>query len=311
MHAPELIENRSTKDGMNGYSSEYTIIIFYKYIHVEDPETLRKSQRSLCERLNIKGRIIVAHEGINATMEGTTKNIEAYICEYLSDPRFSDTHIKRSEGTGEAFPKLSVKNRKEIVSLHLEEDFSPTEVTGTHLKPEELKEWFAEKEVGKDFYIIDMRNDYEYNIGRFQGSILPKLSNFRDVPRVLSELEDLKDKPVLTVCTFGVRCEKASGFLIKNGFTNVYQLDGGIGTYMEKFPAQEFQGSLYTFDRRITMDFDPKDKHVVVGICALCGNPSERYVNCRNQKCNKHFISCESCTADTQHCGEDCRLQST
>ena len=288
---------------------EYTIILFYKYTHISNPKKLRQEQFDLCEKLGLKGRVIVAEEGINATLEGTTENINTYLAEYLSDPRFSDTHIKRSVGTGEAFPKLSVKARKEIVSLHLEEDFSPTEVTGVHLKPEELKQWFTEKEVGKDFYIVDMRNDYEYNVGRFVGSVMPKLENFRDVPRVLNELEPLQDKPVVTVCTGGVRCEKASGFLVKNGFKNVYQLDGGIVTYMEKFPAQEFQGKLYVFDKRITMDFDPSDKHVVVGKCGKCATPSERYVNCKRPECNKHFLCCEQCSEEDgkSFCTEDCK----
>jgi|SRR3989344_2495946 len=276
---------------------EFTIILFYKYISIENPEELKKSQVDLATRLNLKGRVIVAKEGINATLEGTTENIDAYLKEFLVDPRFSDTHIKKSPGTGEAFPKLKVKIRPEIVTLGLENDFSPIEVSGKKLKPEELKRWYVE---GRDFYIVDMRNDYEYNVGRFKNSIMPKLENFRDVPRVLNELECIKDKTILTVCTGGVRCEKASGLLVKEGFKDVYQLDGGIVTYMEKFPAQEFQGSLYVFDNRITMDFDPKDKHIVVGKCDKCGVESERYVNCRNPECNKHFICCQNC-AETNY----------
>ncbi|MBA3733278.1 rhodanese-related sulfurtransferase [Patescibacteria group bacterium] len=286
---------------------EYQIILFYNYTHVEDPEELRHFQHALCKRLDLKGRVIVAKEGINATLEGKTENINAYLEEYLADSRFSNTHIKKSKGIGDAFPKLSVRNRKEIVSLNLEEDFSPTEVTGKKLKPEELKQWF---ESGKDFHIVDMRNDYEYKVGRFKDSIMPKLENFRDVPRVLGELENLKNKPVLTVCTGGVRCEKASGFLKKNGFNDVYQLDGGIVSYMEKFPGEEFQGSLYVFDKRITMSFDPEDKHVVVGNCDICNVSSERYVNCKNPRCNKHFICCRECSEEDgkSTCSMECKL---
>ena len=286
--------------------SEYTIILFYKYVTINDPEALRKLQLNLCTKLGLKGRIIVAEEGINATLEGTTENINKYLEKFLSDSRFSDTHIKKSAGTGNAFPKLKVKVRPEIVSMHLEEDFSPSEVSGKKLKPEELKQWF---DSGKSFRIVDMRNDYEYNVGRFKDSIMSNLQNFRDVPRVLNELEDLKDETVLTVCTGGVRCEKASGFLVKNGFKDVYQLDGGIVSYIEQFPAQEFQGSLYVFDSRITMDFDPADKHVVVGKCDKCKVSSERYVNCKNPECNKHFICCENCSEEDGRvfCGEECR----
>ncbi len=291
----------------------YTIILFYKYVHIDNPKKLKEDQLELCTKLSLTGRVLVAEEGINATLEGTTENIEKYLVEFLSDLRFSDTHIKRSEGTGSAFPKLKVKVRKEIVALGLENDFSPTETTGKRLSPAELKKWFSEKEVGKDFYVVDMRNDYEYNIGRFKGSVMPRLENFRDVPRVLDELEPLKDKPVVTVCTGGVRCEKASGLLVKNGFEDVYQLDGGIVSYMEKFPAEEFEGKLYVFDGRITMDFDSGtnlgDKHVVVGRCAKCELPCERYVNCKRPECNKHFICCENCAESnyTAFCDEECK----
>jgi UPF0176 protein len=268
----------------------------------------------LCQNLGLTGRVIVAHEGINATLEGTTENINKYLESYLADPRFSDTHIKKSVGTGSAFPKLSIKARKEIVSLHLEdvgeEDFSPLEVTGKRLKPEELKQWFETKEVGKDFHIIDMRNDYEHAVGYFKGSVLPKLSNFRDIPEKINEMRqkvnadngEEKEVPVLTVCTGGVRCEKASGYLVKKGFKEVYQLDGGIVSYMEKFPNQDFLGALYVFDKRIVMDYDRPDRDeagipekVIVGKCAICSTPTEHYINCTDPSCNKHFLCCESC----------------
>jgi UPF0176 protein len=289
--------------------SEYTIILFYKYIPIDNSKKLKEEQQALCEKLNLKGRVIVATEGINATLEGTNDAIEAYLKEYLSDPRFSDTHIKKSKGTGNAFPKLSVKTRKEIVTLGIDKDYNSM-ARGKRLSPEELKELFTTKEVGKDFHIVDLRNDYEFKVGRFKGSVLPKLQNFRDVPHVLSELEPLKDKPIITVCTGDVRCEKASGFLAEQGFEDVYHLDGGIVTYMEKFPAQEFEGTLYVFDGRITMDFDPKDKHVVIGKCDKCETPSERYVNCRNPRCNEHFICCEDCSEEDgkSYCSEECAL---
>ncbi len=294
---------------------KFTIILFYKYVHIENPEELRQWQFDLATKFGLKGRVIVAEEGINATMEGTTENIQKYLAEFLADSRFAGTHIKRSIGNGNTFPKLKVKVRPEIVSLHLQDDFHPSELTGAHLKPEELKKWYAEKEVGKDFFVIDMRNDYEYNVGRFEGSIMPSLENFRDVPRVLNELASLKGKTVVTVCTGGVRCEKASGFLLKNGFKDVYQLDGGIVTYMEKFPAQEFQGKLYVFDNRITMDFDSDTdlapKHVVVGICGKCSTPCERYVNCKHPECNKHFLCCENCSETNydSYCSLWCRVK--
>ncbi len=272
----------------------YKILLFYKYIHIEDPDAVAGGQRSLGERLDLKGRCIVAAEGINATFEGTTENIQEYIKELQKDERFLNIHFKLSEGTGNAFPKLSVKVRKEIVSLHLGTcDIDPNQVTGIHLKPEELHEWIKNK---KEFYIVDMRNAYEHKVGHFEGSILPPIENFRDLPKVVEQIAHLKNKTVLTVCTGGVRCEKASGFLITQGFTDVYQLDGGIVSYMEKYPNEDFQGKLYVFDSRVTMGFYTDDaNHKIVGKCDNCSDPTENYVNCDNPVCHRHFMNCEKC----------------
>src|SRR3990167_1085880 len=270
----------------------YVIVLFYKYTPIDNPLELKSEQIKLATKLGLKGRVIIAKEGINATFEGTTENINLYIQEFLKDSRFSDTHIKKSVGTGEAFPKLSIKVRKEIVTLGLENDIDPNKITGKHLKPEEFKQWYEE---GREFYIIDMRNDYEFKVGRFQNSVLMPVQNFRDIPKALSFIENLKDKTVLPVCTGGVRCEKASGLLVREGFRDVYQSDGGIVSYMEQFPGKDFKGSLYVFDKRNTMHFDDPEAHEIIGKCDKCGVPSEHYVNCANLFCHDHFICCEDC----------------
>ncbi|HEY4502930.1 MAG TPA: rhodanese-related sulfurtransferase [Candidatus Paceibacterota bacterium] len=273
---------------------EYQIILFYKYVGISGPETVAQAQREICARLDLKGRCIVASEGINATFEGTVENIKEYVKELGEDERFKKIHFKYSRGTGNAFPKLSIKVRKEIVSLHLGTcDINPNEITGTHLKPEELHEWIKS---GREFYIVDMRNVYEHKVGHFEGSILPPMENFRDLPRVVEQIKHLKNKTVLTVCTGGVRCEKASGFLITQGFTDVYQLDGGIVSYMEKYPNEDFRGKLYVFDNRVKMGFYTDcENHKIVGKCDVCQGPSENYVNCANPVCHRHFIACEKC----------------
>ena len=273
---------------------EPQIILFYKYVRIENPEELMKSEVERCERLGLKGRGIIAREGINATYEGTNENIAKYITELENDERFQNIHFKLSQGTGSAFPKLSVKVRNEIVSLGLGTcDIDPNQVTGVHLKPEELHEWIKD---GREFYIVDMRNAYEHKVGHFENSILPPMENFRDLPKVVEQISHLKNKTVLTVCTGGVRCEKASGFLITQGFSDVYQLDGGIVSYMSKYPNENFQGKLYVFDGRVTMGFYTDDsKHSIIGKCDTCGDASENYVNCANPVCHRHFITCESC----------------
>lgn len=279
-------------------TANYQIILFYKYVHIDEPEVVKAEQVELCTRLHLKGRCIIASEGINATFEGTEENIEQYIKKLETDERFKGIHFKLSAGTGNAFPKLSVKVRKEIVSLNLGTcDLNPNEITGKRLKPEELHEWIRE---GREFYIIDMRNVYEHKVGYFENSILPPIENFRDLPKIINQISHLKNKTVLTVCTGGVRCEKASGFLIREGFTDVYQLDGGIVSYMEKYPNENFQGKLYVFDSRITMGFYTDDTgRKIVGKCDVCFEPSEKYVNCGNPACHRHFINCENCLKKT------------
>lgn len=287
---------------------DYTILLFYKYTSIEDPEKLQEEQKILCKKLGLKGRMIIAKEGINATLEGTTDAADRYVADLISRTGFADIHIKRSEGTGSAFPKLSVKVRPEIVATHLgEEDIDPTKTTGRHITAEELHEWFR---TGKQFYIVDMRNDYEQAVGIFRGSIKSGMKNFRDLPEVLKTLNHLKDKTILTVCTGGVRCEKASGFLVANGFSDVNQLYGGIVTYMEKYPGEDFMGSLYVFDNRLVMGFNMDDPHrEILGRCAVCGKPSEHFINCKDGFCHRHFIACEKCLSGQENmlCPMGCR----
>lgn len=279
---------------MADIKEEFQILLFYKYIYIADPARVKAWQEEICQRLRLKGRCIIAQEGINATLEGTKANTEQYIRELEKDERFQNIHMKKSEGTGRAFPKLSIKIRKEIVSLHLGTcDIDPNQVTGIHLKPEELHQWIK---AGKEFYIVDMRNAYEHKVGHFENSILPPIENFRDLPKVVEQIAHLKNKTVLTVCTGGVRCEKASGFLITQGFVDVYQLDGGIVSYMEKYPNEDFKGKLYVFDGRVSMGFYTDDtKHEIVGKCDICGKGTENYVNCANPVCHRHFMACREC----------------
>jgi UPF0176 protein len=284
----------------------HEIILYYKYIPLPDAAEIVEKQRAFCTQHNLKGRIIIAEEGINGTLEGEKEAIALYIKELTADPRFADINIKKSEGTGNAFPKLSVKLRNEIVSGHLEnEDVKPWETTGAYVSADTLNEWI---ENGEDLTIVDMRNNYEYKVGHFKNSINPGMDNFRDLKKVVNKLEPLKNKKIVTVCTGGVRCEKASGYLIKKGFENVYQLENGIVTYMEKYPGKAFKGKLYVFDDRVAMDFDSPENHTVVGKCDVCSEPTEKFVNCSNKQCNTHILLCEKCEGENgAYCGNFCK----
>lgn len=270
----------------------YQILLYYKYIEIKDPEKVRDEQRALCLSLNLKGRIIVGHEGINGTVEGLLADTEKYIEAMEKSEYFKGISYKKSEGNGQAFPKLSVKFRPEIVTTGVE-GLNPTQTTGKYLSADQLHEWY---ESGKEFYVVDMRNDYEYASGYFEGFIPSGMNNFHDLKEVLPKLKHLRDKTVVTVCTGGIRCEKASGFLVLNGFKDVYQLKDGIQTYMEKYPNEHFKGKLYVFDGRITWGVNTNDsKHEIVGKCDNCKKSCDSYVNCAYNECHRHYICCSNC----------------
>ena len=277
-------------------TKKFEVLLYYKYVHLEIPEKVRADQMRLCKRLGLKGRIIVASEGINGTLEGLTENTGEYIREMNKIPEFQNINFKHSVGTGEAFPRLSVKVRPEIVTLG-RVDLDPNTTTGKYITSEELHDWYLS---GKEFYIVDMRNGYEQKSGYFENSILSNIANFRYLPDFLPQIEHLKNKTVVTVCTGGVRCEKASGYLVENNFSDVYQLKDGIATYMEKYPNEHFLGKLYVFDNRLTIAFNAEDsRHTVVGVCDKCGRACDTYVNCELNTCHRHYICCDVCVGKT------------
>lgn len=292
-------------------SKTQSINIFYKFTGIKDPEAFREWLKGVCNALELKGRIIVAEEGINGTLggnESALKRFETTLQAQNGVPGtygdFSDVWFKYSEGSPDAFPRLSIKVRPEIVTLRLPENIDPNKVTGTHLSADQLHEMFENDE---DFVIIDMRNDYEHRVGRFKKSVEPKTTNFYELPEKIKELEHLKDKKVVTVCTYGVRCEKASGFLMQQGFKDVSQLHGGIGTYMKKYPGQNFDGSLYVFDNRMKEQFT--DDYDVIATCTQCDGKSENIVNCSNKVCHKQHVQCEDCIERLggTFCNDECK----
>ncbi len=281
--------------------NDFVIILFYKYVHIENPDAEMKWHREICEKLALKGRVIVSEEGINATLEGTKENLDAYIEKLKEKEIYHGIDFKFSVGVGDAFPKLKVKNRKEIVTSGFGDNIDPTKDTGTYLDPEEFHKWY---EQGEDFVVIDMRNANEIVSGKFDKTIDPGLTHFRDLNHKIDDLMIHKDKKIVTVCTGGVRCEKASAFLKAHGFNDVYQLHGGMHVYMEKFPEGFFKGVLYVFDNRHTMT--TADAPEIISVCHGCSNPSVRYQDCYNAFCGMHLIVCEDCADKEILCKSDC-----
>lgn len=280
------------------------IILFYKYISIEYPKQVMKWQQELCKSLELKGRILISHEGINGTLGGSIDHLNAYKNAMDAHELFSDIDFKESDGGPECFPRLSVKVRNEAVSLGIPYDQLTPRNAGQHLNAQETHQLLTEKP--EDLVVLDARNNYEWAIGKFEGAITPDIENFRDLPSYLDEnLEQFKDKQVLMYCTGGIRCERASAYLNeKNVAKKVYQINGGIHRYTEEYPDGFFRGKNYVFDGRIAVKINDD----ILGSCAICNQACDDYYNCLNALCNKHFICCAPCIERlNKTCSETCK----
>ncbi|EYT61589.1 MULTISPECIES: oxygen-dependent tRNA uridine(34) hydroxylase TrhO [Microbacterium] len=283
------------------------IVLFYAFTPLADPDAIRVWQRDIGEALGLRGRLIISKDGINGTLGGDIGALKKWLRSFRSYQPFADADIKWSEGTGVDaqgrsvdFPKLSVKVRDEIVSFgapgELRVDENGVVGGGTRLTPEELHGLIDER--GEDVVFFDGRNALEAQIGRFRGAVVPDTETTRDFVELLDSgvYDDLKDKPVVTYCTGGIRCEVLSSLMTARGFGEVYQLEGGIVRYGEKYGDDGlWDGSLYVFDGRGSVDFS--DHAAVIGECVGCGAATKRTANCPDPSCRSQFVVCEGCVA--------------
>ncbi|NEU29557.1 rhodanese-related sulfurtransferase [bacterium LRH843] len=288
-------------------NTSFRVLLYYKYVPIENAEEFTLEHLQFCKDLELKGRILVADEGINGTVSGTYEQTEKYMNHLKNDPRFSDIVFKIDEADGHAFKKMHVRYRPEIVTLRLEDDVDPLEVTGQYLEPVEFFKAMQEE----DTVIIDARNDYEFELGHFKNAIKPDIQNFRELPEWIQDnKEKFEGKKILTYCTGGVRCEKFSGWLRKEGFEDVSQLHGGIVTYGKDPDVQGelWNGQCYVFDERISVPINRKNP-VIVGKDHFSNEPCERYVNCANPECNKQIL-CSEENEDLylRGCSHECRV---
>lgn len=270
---------------------DYRVLLYYNYTKIEDPETFAQEHHAFCRDLGIKGRILVAPEGINGTLSGTKAATERYMEMMLADERFKDTYFKIDESAGHTFKKLFVRPRTELVALHLAEDIDPHQLTGNYLEPQAFREALLDDET----IVIDARNDYEYDLGHFRGAVRPAIRNFRELPEWIREnKEQFMDKKIVTYCTGGIRCEKFSGWLLREGFEDVAQLHGGIAAYGKDGATRGelWDGKMYVFDERISVEINQVDKQIV-GKEWFDGTPCERYINCSNPECNRQILVSE------------------
>ena len=275
--------------------------MYYKFTPIADPEMVRLWQRALCEKLDLKGRILISKHGINGTVGGDLKALKMYVKETKQFAGFKDTTFKWSDGTSDHFPKLQVKVRDEIVAFgaaeELKVDATGVVGGGKHLKPTEVNELV--NRYGDDVVFFDGRNAYEAAVGRFKNAVVPNTRTSKDfITELDSGVHDnLKDKKVVTYCTGGIRCEILSSLMKNRGFEEVYQMDGGIVKYGEKYGDDGlWEGSLYVFDDRMGMEFSDHAK--VIGRCIHCDGPTSNYENCALKTCNELVLICENCLKD-------------
>lgn len=281
---------------------DYSILLYYHYTPIEDPEAFREEHHLLCLNLNLLGRIIVAAEGLNGTVSGRREDCEKYMETVKADPRFHGIDFKVDYSEKQAFTKLHVRYKPEIVHSSLRH-VRPYEKTGTHLSPAEFKKLKDQEDV----VLLDVRSDYEHMVGKFKNALTLDIENFRDFPSKVDELAHLKGKKIITYCTGGVKCEKASAFLLEKGFENVYQLHGGIIKYGMEEGGEDFEGKCYVFDNRVAVDVN-KVNPTVISTCYVCGELSDRMVNCANSECNIHVPMCEKCGEEMEGaCSASCK----
>ena len=279
----------------------YRVLLYYNYVTIDDPAMYRDEHHLFCITHNLLGRVIVSPEGLNGTVSGLVEDCEAYMNYLLSDERFRFTQFKIDEHDTHAFLKLHVRVKDEIVNSDLH--VNPMVRTGTHLEPDEFRQMLNDPDV----VLVDMRSNYEHSIGKFKGAVTFDMENLRELPDHVQEIQHLKDKKIVTYCTGGIKCEKASAYLLEQGFENVYQLHGGIIRYGIEEGGEDFDGKCYVFDNRVAVEVN-KINPTVISTCHVCGDICDRMVNCANPECNLHASICESCgTKLDGTCSTECQ----
>jgi UPF0176 protein len=274
------------------------ILLYYIFRPLGDPQAISLWQRKLCESLNLRGRILISEHGINGTVGGEIEHLLSYIKQNKEYLPFKEIEYKWSEGNRDDFPRLKVKARSEVVGFgipnELKVDSQGVVGGGQHLSPIELHELVEAR--GDQVAFFDGRNAFESRIGRFKGAVVPETNTTHDF---IAEIESgkydhLKSKAVVTYCTGGIRCEILSSAMKSRGFEEVYQLDGGIVKYGEAFGNKGFwEGSLYVFDRRMAVDFEPNV--AAIGQCAHCEGFTKTFYNCSTDWCRELTLVCDTC----------------
>ena len=274
------------------------VILYYIFTPLADPAAIKIWQKNLCQSLNLKGRIIISPHGINGTLGGDIDDVKKYIGQTKSYEGFARMKFKWSEGTGNDFPKLSVKVKPELVAFgnpnEIKVDKNGVVGGGKHLSPIQVDELVAKR--GDDVVFFDGRNAFEAQVGRFKNAVITDSVTTRDfvIEIESGKYDHLKDKPIVTYCTGGIRCEVLSSVMKTRGFNEVYQIDGGIVTYGKELGDDGlWEGALFTFDNRMSIEFSEKTKSIAN--CEKCDTPANRFYDCPRPPCNSLNLLCAKC----------------
>ena len=293
------INRKDLKKALLNESFQRITVSFYKYFAVQEPNNFRDDLYEKLDRLKIFGRVYIASEGINAQINVPEGEWNKFINELNKIEDLKDVILKKALQDGQSFYKLIVKVKKELVAYNVSKDSYNMQKTGKHLTAEEYNKALDKPET----IIVDMRNYYESEIGKFQGAIIPNVETSKELlPKVKTLLEGNEEKEVLLYCTGGIRCEKASSYLIQNGFKHVNQLQGGIIQYAhevkEKGLKSKFLGKNFVFDERL----GERVTDDIISLCHICNCPCDSHTDCNNDACHILFIQCEICSKKLNGC---------
>lgn len=294
------IEGRLLKEKMRSLPEKRVTISFYKYHHIADPQSFRDELYLGLNFLNVLGRIYIAPEGINAQISVKEENIESFRNYLYGIPFLDQIRLNIAiQDNGKSFFKLKILVRKKIVADGLDDSSFDVTNSGVHVNAKEFNALADDP----DTIIVDMRNHYESEVGRFKNAICPDVDTFRQELQVAEDLmKGQKDKNLVMYCTGGIRCEKASAWMKHQGFKNVFQLDGGIIEYARQVKSQElenkFIGKNFVFDERL----GERISDDIIAVCHQCGKPCDDHTNCKNDGCHLLFIQCEECKEKYNNC---------
>jgi UPF0176 protein len=276
----------------------YFVLAYYQFVSIEEPLLEIKKHKEFFKDRDVSGRIYISEKGINGQMSAYKDDAEAYMLWMRENDCFKNIQFKVHYSDENVFPRMTVKYRKQIVALDSDVEAADG---GEHVSPKKWKEMLEDDE---EYLLLDVRNDYEWEVGHFEGALKPALETFREFPEFAENLKDdvdPKKTKVMMYCTGGIRCELYSALMKDKGFENVYQLDGGVINYGLKEGSKYWKGKLFVFDDRLTVPI-ADEKVEIISKCKFCQEPSDDYLNCANMDCNTLFLCCSNCLESAKGC---------